>query len=131
MDLCDKHHVPVLVHTNFHPAEPLLFLAMAKAYPRVPVILGHMGMRIVSDAVIAAEQASNIYLETSSNMPAYIKRTVKRLGAARMLFGTDAPYNMPQTRSTGCGRWICRRATWSASRVRTYLVSSGDGRDDL
>jgi len=96
LDLCDEHHVPVLVHTNFHPAEPLLFLAMAKAYPRVPVILGHMGMRIVSDAVIAAEQAGNIYLETSSNMPAYIKRTVKRLGAARMLFGTDAPYNMPQ-----------------------------------
>lgn len=86
---------PVLVHTNVHPAEPLLWLEAAQAFPRVPLILGHMGYRITSDAVITAERASNVYLETSGNMPGYIMRTIKRLGSARMIFGTDAPFNHP------------------------------------
>lgn len=94
-DLCSAFNAPIIVHTGFHPCEPLLFLPLAQAYPSVPVILGHMGGRILIDAVITAQHAPNIYLETSGQMPGYIARGVKAVGADRVIFGTDIPFNIP------------------------------------
>ncbi len=85
----------IIVHTGFHPCEPLIFLPLAQAFPDVPLILGHMGGRILIDAVITAQHASNVYLETSGQMPGYIARAVKAVGADRVIFGTDIPFNIP------------------------------------
>jgi predicted TIM-barrel fold metal-dependent hydrolase len=88
--------LPVLVHTGFHPAQPLLWLEAAEAYPQVNLILGHMGYRIVSDAIIAAERADNIFLETSSANDSYVNRAIQAMGASRVIFGTDTPFSDPQ-----------------------------------
>ncbi|MBI4278223.1 MAG: amidohydrolase [Armatimonadetes bacterium] len=96
MEICQARGAPVLMHTSFHPAQPLQSLELIDAFPKINFILGHMGYRIVSDAVITAEAARNVYLETSGNMPSYIARTVKRMGAERMLFGTDMPFTDPK-----------------------------------
>ena len=96
MEICAHHKAPVIVHTGFHPAEPLLFLPLARAFPNVNLILGHMGYRIVADAIIAARRSENIYLETSAQMPHSILGGVRALGVDRVVFGTDLPYTIPE-----------------------------------
>ena len=96
LEICQANGLPVLVHTSFHPAQPLLWLEAAAAFRQVNFILGHMGYRISLDAVIAAEHADNLYLETSGTQPSAILNVLKSLGASRMIFGTDTPFNAPQ-----------------------------------
>jgi len=94
-ELCEARTAPIIVHTGFHPCEPLIFLPLAQKYPDIPVILGHMGGRILIDAVITAQHAPNVFLETSGQMPGYIARAAKAVGADRIIFGTDIPFNIP------------------------------------
>jgi predicted TIM-barrel fold metal-dependent hydrolase len=94
-ELVRENGGPIIVHTGFHPCEPLIYLPLAQAFPDVPLILGHMGGRILIDAVITAQHASNVYLETSGQQPGYIARAVKAVGPDRVIFGTDIPYNIP------------------------------------
>jgi predicted TIM-barrel fold metal-dependent hydrolase len=96
LEICQANGLPVLVHTSFHPAQPLLWLEAAAAFPQVNFILGHMGYRISLDAVIAAKHAENLYLETSGTQPSAIRSVFKSLGASRMIFGTDTPFNATQ-----------------------------------
>jgi uncharacterized protein len=96
VSLCEEHRVPILVHTSFHPSQPLQFLPLAQAHPKVAVILGHMGGRNVIDAIIAAQNAQNLYLETSGIYPMMLDRAIRALGADRLVFGTDLPYNIPE-----------------------------------
>ena len=95
-EICHDRRAPILVNTGFHPCESLLFLPLAQAYPDVNVILGHMGGRLLVDAVITAQHAPNVYLETSGQMPGYIANGVRAVGADRVLFGTDIPFNIPE-----------------------------------
>lgn len=95
-ELCAAHGLPALVHTGFHPAQPLLWVELAKEFPDVPVILGHMGYRVVADAVIAAKRADNIFLETSGQQPSGLSGARRQVGASRMIFGTDMPFNDPK-----------------------------------
>jgi predicted TIM-barrel fold metal-dependent hydrolase len=61
-----------------------------------PVILGHMGglwnVAAIDEAIAAAESCPNAYLETSSVLLfRKIEEAVERVGAERILFGTDGP----------------------------------------
>lgn len=94
--VCRQYRAPIFVHTGFHPCEPLLFLPLAQAFPDVNIILGHMGGRIAIDAVITAQHSPNIYLETSGETPGNIRNAVRAVGAGRVIFGTDLPYNIPE-----------------------------------
>lgn len=93
-DLCASQRASILVHTGFHPCQPLTFLPLAQAHPEVKLILGHMGGRIVADAIITAKHAENVYLETSGLMAMNLKRAMKALEIRRFVFGTDTPYNI-------------------------------------
>src|SRR5262249_3034014 len=94
LEICQAHDAPVIVRTGFHPCEPLLFLPLAEAFPEVKIILAHMGGRIFSDAMIVAERAANVYLETSAQMPMAIVAAINHIGAERIVFGTDTPYGI-------------------------------------
>jgi uncharacterized protein len=95
-EVCVGHGAPMLVRTGFHPSEPLLFLPLAQAHPDLKVVLLHMGGRVHSDAIITAQQAPNVYLETAAQMPRSIVAAVQALGADRVIFGTDTPYAIPE-----------------------------------
>src|SRR5690606_28514324 len=86
----------VLVHTGFHPAQPLLWLEAALEFPNVNVILAHMGGGVSKDAFLVAERASNVYLETSAQATLFVGRALRQFGAERVVFGTEAPYNDPR-----------------------------------
>lgn len=104
-----KHYLPiweyahntdavVLVHTwDSDPnCGPLLFPAIARAHPHARILLGHSGVtwRGYMQAIEAAESADNLYLDLSGsqNHRLILERCVERLGAERILFGSDLPF---------------------------------------
>lgn len=95
VEVARRHQVPVMFHSGYHPAQPALFWELALDFGDVPIILAHMGERLVADALIVAARTSNIYLETSDHMY-MLAACVKTLGAGRVLFGSNMPFSIPE-----------------------------------
>jgi len=93
------HSAPTLFHCGDEPlATPLAVAAAAEACPEATVILGHMGGYFhVEEAIEVAERVPNLVLETSAMpYPAKIREAVERLGAERVLYGSDGPVCSPR-----------------------------------
>jgi len=93
-DVASKYRLPVLSHSaRSEFTTPMQFVDIARRYPDVPVIMGHMGKQHTHyDVLPAMKLAENIYLETSgSKLQVLLERAVKEFGAERVLFGTDGP----------------------------------------
>ena len=87
-------HAPTLFHCGDEPFTlPLQILRAARLCPDATIILGHMGGYFhVNDAINAAKECPNIYLETSAMpYPYMIKKAVEEIGADRMLYASDGP----------------------------------------
>src|SRR5207249_4193468 len=89
LDRCAEHKASVSVHTWFYPSQAYPWIAPIEAYPQVKFILAHMGYRQWADAVIVAERAPNVYLETSLQLPATVRKAIDKVGSERVLFGTE------------------------------------------
>lgn len=90
--------VPVLFHCGDEPmTTPYQIAPLAVTCPEAKIILAHMGGYYhVDDAIAAAEKHPNLYLETSAMpYPHKISETVRRIGADRVLFGSDGPVCSP------------------------------------
>ena len=83
--------------------DPLAVGAVAQRHPNVPVIIPHFGAGSLREALMAAEQTSNIYLDTSSSnswikyypgltLEAVFRQALAVLGPERLLFGTDSSF---------------------------------------
>ena len=92
--LCDEFHVPAVFHCQ--AAEPIA--RAARRHPQVPVILYHSGFGSDHQEAIATVEAAvkkhdaDLYLETAQVDAASALEMVKRVGARRVVFGTDATY---------------------------------------
>jgi uncharacterized protein len=99
-DIVAERNLPLLVHTG-HPIFTLPWSVeeLARAKPNTKVIMGHMGhgnIIYINAAIEAAERQPNVYLETSGMpMHAKILEAVNRIGADRVLYGSDAPFHHP------------------------------------
>lgn len=94
MERADKYRVPVLFHTGEEYSRPLQIAYVARDFPDIPVILGHIGG---PEGIVAAKLCKNIYLETSVYGEIdVIETAVQELGAERVLFGTDTPFGHPE-----------------------------------
>lgn len=97
-DYANEHEAVVLVHTwDSDPnCGPLLFASIARAHPRARILLGHAGVtwRGYLQAMEAAQAAPNIHLDLagSQHHRLILERCVDRLGAGRILFGSDMPF---------------------------------------
>jgi predicted TIM-barrel fold metal-dependent hydrolase len=60
-------------------------------YPRTPFILAHMNFHEPHVAMDLAEEHANVYVDTSWQPAEVIGEAVRRIGAERVLFGTDWP----------------------------------------
>jgi len=90
--------VPTLFHCGDEPlSTPLSIAEAAAACPDSTIILGHMGGYFhVDEAIDVAEQHPNLILETSAMpYPDKIRTAVERIGAARVVFGSDGPVSSP------------------------------------
>ncbi len=90
---CATHGMVVLINALDDAfCAPFAIEEVAKDHPDVPTIIAHMGaVWNVPEAIIVAERRPHIYLETSATLMADVKRAYARLGAERILMGTEWP----------------------------------------
>lgn len=93
LEACRRRGAMVYAHTGTCiTAEPFQVAELARSFPEVPIIMGHMGFADYwYDAVPAALQAENVLLETSLIDSMNILNAIKQVGASRVLFGSDIP----------------------------------------
>ncbi len=83
--------------------DPLALAAVAARFPKVPVIVPHFGAGLFREALMAADQCPNIYLDTSSSnswiryhpgltLDGVFRQALEVLGPDRLLFGTDSSF---------------------------------------
>ena len=90
--------VPTLFHCGDEEYSlPLQIARAARQVPEANIILGHMGGYFhVDDALQAAKECPNIYLETSAMpFPELVHSCVTELGANRVFYGSDGPGCLP------------------------------------
>jgi predicted TIM-barrel fold metal-dependent hydrolase len=88
---------------DLRKGDPLAVAAIAARYPAVPFVIPHFGAGLFREALMAADAAPNIVLDTSSSN-AWIKfnpgltlrevfaRALDCAGPGRLLFGTDSSF---------------------------------------
>jgi predicted TIM-barrel fold metal-dependent hydrolase len=77
----------ILFHTGDGFSSPALVTRIAKKYPKLPLILGHLK----EGALSMMEQFDNFYVETSGTLPDIIELATD-IDEDRILFGSDVPY---------------------------------------
>jgi predicted TIM-barrel fold metal-dependent hydrolase len=97
MALCREFGVPLRVHGDIDDprSSPFALVALANAFPDVPVILAHMPGEYTLDGlatVAAGRLAPNLYFDTSTCPSSRIGRAIAELGAERILWGSDSPW---------------------------------------
>jgi len=71
---------------------PSLYIAAARRFPDVPIVLGHAGGPLLMlECVVAAEVCQNIYIEVSSLMPHHVAELLHQVPASRLMAGSDLP----------------------------------------
>jgi uncharacterized protein len=103
MELAATAGLPVVAHcdgtADLASAERIYRLA--RRHPQVPVVLYHMGFGGPHEPAIRAAETSiargdaRLYLETSQAPVEVVLDALDRVGAERVLFGTDATYFGP------------------------------------
>lgn len=93
--------IPVILHTgHIHthvfykdPSQGQVekFAAWFEGYPDIQFVLAHMNFHEPGVALDLCEQYSNLYVDTSWQPSESIGEAVRRIGAERVLFGTDWP----------------------------------------
>ena len=82
---------------------PLDLHALAVDYPGVPFIIPHFGAGLFREALLVADLAANVYLDTSSTnrwmayhpalaLAGVFTQALEVLGSDRLLFGTDSSF---------------------------------------
>ena len=86
--------IPIIVHgaSDLYNSPPE-FADMARRFPRVKLLMAHMGyFWSVDQAIGYAKELPNLFLETS-RAPIYeITVAVRELGPGRVVWGTDSPF---------------------------------------
>jgi predicted TIM-barrel fold metal-dependent hydrolase len=83
--------------------DPLTLASTAIRFPQVPVIVPHFGSGFFREALMAADAAPNIYLDTSSSnawvkyvpgltLTEVFRRALATAGPNRLIFGTDSSF---------------------------------------
>jgi len=88
---------PVKIH-NDGPGWDTALLAIARAHPRLPIIIAHGGLGTPStEGAALTESADNIHLEMCSSFADLrrVREVARRVPAHKFMFGTDAPLLEP------------------------------------
>ena len=105
IETCIRLDVPILMHAsklNYHPEEqPFVsngphFAAAAKEYPEATLIMAHIsGGGDWEWSLKAIADFPNVYTDMSGSVcdDGLMEKTVRLLGAGRVLFGTDGSYS--------------------------------------
>ena len=98
-----QHRMGLVVHTGAGApfALPSLYIAPARKFPDLKIVVGHAGGGLYAgEAIVAAMVCSNIYIELSSLMPHHIAEVLSNVAANRLMIGSD----LPESISTEIGK---------------------------
>lgn len=90
----DSLGIPIIVHgaSDLFNAPPE-FAEMARRFPRVKLLMAHMGFFWgVEQAIAYAKELPNLYLETSRAPIHEIATAVRELPPGKVIWGTDSPF---------------------------------------
>ena len=93
MEVCREYKVPMFAHGGSEEMNhPFYFEEIAKAFPDVTIIMGHMCTpNYCKDAKMIAKRNPNIYLDNSAAMYLSCKTGVMSVGPEKILMGSDWP----------------------------------------
>jgi len=94
VDIARERKIPILMHSGeYSYTAPFLIGGLAKTFPDVTWIIGHMGsLRYAFDTIEILRRYSNVYADTSGmSSPQILYRAVLMGCAGRILFGSDYP----------------------------------------
>jgi predicted TIM-barrel fold metal-dependent hydrolase len=97
MRYCADYHWPVHFHAgNLPTCQAALFAPLAKAFPEVNIIIGHIAYAYVEDSIAVAQRFPNVYVEPAGNgsSPA-IRHLIDNLPAEKIIYGDDLPFSFP------------------------------------
>ena len=126
-ELLVERDLPVLVHCG-HPifTLPWSIEEAVVAFPELRLVLGHMGhgnIVYINASIDVAARNPNVYLETSG-MPMHtkIREAVERIGADRVMYGSDAPFHHPRVemekvRVSGLSTELVERVLGTSARA--------------
>ena len=85
-------NAPIFLHQGI-TKESYDMTQMLKDFPTNYFIIAHAGVQLFQEAINAALKYENVFIDTSSYIvtPAKIKTMHKKLGASKILFGSDVP----------------------------------------
>jgi predicted TIM-barrel fold metal-dependent hydrolase len=99
MKVLEKHRVPIQFPTAWSQfpgglfyGDPLWADEVAGHHPSVPIILTKMGRSIThyfDSTMTVAMRNTNVYLDVVGTSPEHLRFAVEKIGADRILFGTD------------------------------------------
>jgi predicted TIM-barrel fold metal-dependent hydrolase len=116
---------PTLIHCGDDPfCTPLELEQAAIRVPEATIVFGHMGAYFHGqDAIAVAERCDNVVLETSAcPYPELIGEAVRRVGAGRVIFGSDGPgcppaIELDKVRRAGLSPADLRKVTYENQRA--------------
>jgi len=97
LELARAHGLPVQIHTGTFPFDTggwddvNLLEPAIRDFPDVTIVLCHIGWDQYRQVLDLGERYPNVSVETSWQPAGVIRRAVARLGADRVLFGSDYP----------------------------------------
>ena len=89
-----QYKLVVVAHTGAGApfALPSLYIAPARRYPELRIVLGHAGGGLyAAEAIVAASVCPNIYIELSSLMPHHVQEVLNHIASDRLMIGSDLP----------------------------------------
>lgn len=94
MEKAEEYGLTVLFHSGDAPRDlPSLQAVAAKHFPNVNVVLAHIGMHLyLWEAIIAAQEYPNVYVDMSQAFPFDIKIFIEEVSSEKLMYGSDAPY---------------------------------------
>lgn len=124
-DKARDYEIPIIFHSGGTPdTDPLMIGELAAQYPKVTVILGHMGLyEGCRKAAIVASKLDNVFLETSAVgwLSHHFAPAVLKVGPEKVLYGSDHPYNPFQMEIDKLTKHSIRYTGWTAKELKKVL----------
>ena len=95
--LCGEYGFPVYTHVVYSPgASSARLIALARQFPKTNFVAGHMGFGPADvDALEAAVELDNFFLESSTGSFLHIQEAVRKAGPGKLIFGSEYPLSHP------------------------------------
>lgn len=96
-DKAEEYGFTILFHSgDSHKDMPALQSFTAKHFPKVKIVLAHIGGHLgLREAIIACKENPNLYCDMAQAWPYDIKSFIRQVGANRLTYGSDVPYQSP------------------------------------